>query len=92
MAIEISQYDIIYGRLLSLRVNAEHAKELAKTLYQISKDLNIGINELLKYVTSDGLRFENEIYQQLNNARTNSSQIGFLDPNNLPSSISQQVI
>jgi hypothetical protein len=91
MSLEVSQYDIIYGKLLSLNFTTEHAKELAKTLYQISKDLNIGISELLKYVTSDGLRFENEVYEQLNKRRTNSSQIGFLDQNNLPTSIAQQI-
>lgn len=92
MAIETSQYDIIYGKLLSLNFTTEYAKELAKILYQISKDLDISIGELLKYVTSDGLRFDNDVYRQLNTKRTNSSQLGFLDQNNIPSSISQQVV
>jgi hypothetical protein len=91
MALEVTKYDIIYGKLLSLNFNKEHAKELAKTLYQISKNLNINVSELLKYVTPDGVRFENEIYTQLNKRRTNSSQLGFLDQNNLPSNISQQI-
>lgn len=91
MALESSQYDVIYGKLLSLNFTTEHAKELAKTLYQLSKDLDISISELLKYVTADGLRFENNVYKQLNNKRTNSSQLGFLDQDNIPSSISQQL-
>jgi phospholipase/lecithinase/hemolysin len=92
MSLEVSQYDIIYGKLLSLNFTTEHAKDLAKTLYQISNDLNISISELLKYVTIDGIRFENEIYEQLNKRRTNSSQIGFLDQNNIPTSIAHQVV
>ena len=91
MTIETSQYDIIYGKLLSLNFTTEHAKELAKTLYQLSKDLDISISELLKYVTSNGLRFDNDVYTQLNNKRTNSSQIGFLDQHNIPTSIVQQL-
>ena len=91
MALEVTKYDIVYGKLLSLNINTEHAKDLAKTLYQVSKNLNIDIGELLKYVTRNGLRFENEIYTQLNKRRTNSSQLGFLDQDNLPNSISQQI-
>ena len=92
MALEASKYDIIYGKLLSLGFEKEYAKEFSKTLYQISIELNISINEILRYVTKDGLRFENEIYERLNLLRTNSSQLGFLDQNNIPSAISQQVI
>ena len=92
MALESSKYDIIYGKLLSLGFEPTYAKEFAKTLYQISKELRISVNEILKYVTEDGLRFENEIYDRLNKLRTNSSQIGFLDQNNIPTSISQQVV
>ena len=91
MALEASAYDIIYGKLLSLNFEPTYAKEFAKTLYQISKELRISVNEILRYVTEDGLRFENEIYDRLNLKRTNSSQIGFLDQNNIPSSISDQV-
>lgn len=92
MALESSKYDIIYGKLLSLDFEPEYAKEFAKTLYQISNKLHISVNEILKYITRDGLRFENEIYDQLNSVRTNSSQLGFLDQNNVPSAISQQVV
>jgi len=91
MALESSKYDIIYGKLLSLGFEPTYAKEFAKTLYQISKELHISVNEILKYVTEDGLRFENEIYDRLNKLRTNSSQIGFLDQNNIPSAIADQV-
>ena len=91
MTLEATKYDIIYGKLLSLNINTERAKDLAKTLYQVSKNLKIDISELLKYVTRNGLRFENEIYTQLNKRRTNSSQLGFLDRDNLPNSISQQI-
>jgi len=92
MAINASQFDIIYGKLLSLNFAPAYAKELASTLYQISTDLNITVSEILKYVTADGLNFDNEVYTKLNELRTNSSQIGFLDQGNLPSSISQQVV
>ena len=92
MALETSAYDIIYGKLLSLNFEPTYAQEFAKTLYQVSTELQISVNEILKYVTKDGLRFENEIYDRLNLQRTNSSQLGFLDQNNIPTSISQQVI
>lgn len=92
MALESSKYDIIYGKLLSLNFEPTYAKEFAKILYQISNELSISVNQILKYVTEDGLRFDNEIYDRLNLLRTNSSQLGFLDQNNIPSSISQQVI
>lgn len=92
MALNVSVYDVIYGKLLSLNFTTEHAKDLAKILYQISVDSNISIGELLQYVTAEGLRFDNRVYEQLNNKRTNSSQIGFLDQNNIPSSIANQVV
>jgi hypothetical protein len=91
MAIEVSSYDIIYGRLLTLNFTTEQAKTMAKTLYQLSKDLDISVGELLKYVNSTGLRFENEIYSALNQSRTNSSQIGYLDKSNIAAQIKQQV-
>ena len=92
MALEASAYDIIYGKLLSLNFEPTYAKEFAKTLYQISNELQISVNEILKYVTEDGLRFENEIYDRLNLQRTNSSQLGFLDQNYTTSSILDQII
>ena len=91
MALEVSKYDIIYGKLLLFKFTPTHAKDLAKILYEISENLNLSVNEVLKYVDSNGLRFDNEIYDKLNVGRTNSSQIGVLDRNSLVSSVADQL-
>jgi len=92
MAIESSKYDVLYGRLLKLNVAVDQAKALAKILYDISIQQGVAADDLLKYVTSNGLRFDNEVYALLNNARTNSSQIGFIDQHNIPPAIVKQAV
>lgn len=92
MAIDSVKFDVIYGKLLSYNYSTDRAKQLARALYDIANTLNIDTLEVLKYVNQNGLRFDNDIYQSLNNYRTNSSQIGFLDKDNIPSSILQQVV
>ena len=91
MALEVSKYDLIYGKLLLFKFTPTHAKDLAKVLYEISESLNLSVNEVLKYVDSNGLKFDNEIYDKINLTRTNSSQIGVLDRNSIASSISNQI-
>lgn len=90
MALEVSKYDVLYGRLLKLGVAMDQAKALAKVLYDISTAQGVATDELLKYVTNNGLRFDNEVYALLNNARTISSQVGFIDQNNISPAISKQ--
>ncbi len=92
MAIETSKYDVLYGKLLKLNVAVDQAKALAKVLYDISIQQGVATDDLLKYVTSNGLRFDNEVYALLNNARTNSSQIGYIDQNNIPPAIVKQAV
>lgn len=92
MTIEASKYDVLYGRLLKLNVPVDQAKALAKVLYDISVTQGVSADELLKYVTSNGLRFDNEVYALLNNARTNSSQIGYIDQHNIPPAIIKQAV
>lgn len=92
MAIEVSKFDVIYGKLLSLNFTANRANVLATTLYQISIELNLTTNEILKYINDDSFQFDKDIYAQLNKRRTNSSQIGRLEENSIPDFISQQVI
>ena len=92
MTLETSKYDFVYGRLLKLGVNIDKAKLLAKTLIDISKETGISIEQVIKNVDANGMRFDNEVYEQLNKARTNSSQIGYVDRTNIPPSILQQVV
>jgi hypothetical protein len=92
MSLEVSKYDVLYGRLLKLGVAVDQAKALAKVLYDISIEQGAATDDLLKYVNSNGLRFDNEVYALLNNARTNSSQIGFIDQNNIPPAITTQAV
>jgi hypothetical protein len=92
MALEASKYDVLYGRLLKLNIAADQAKTLAKILYDISTQQGIEIDTLLQYVTSNGLRFDNEVYALLNNNRTISSQIGYIDQNNIPPAILKQAV
>ena len=92
MSLEAAKYDVLYGRLLKLGVAVDQAKALAKVLYDIGIEQGVATDDLLKYVNSDGLRFDNEVYALLNNARTNSSQIGFIDQNNIPPAITTQAV
>lgn len=89
---ETVKFDLLYGKLLGKGIKQDLAKQLAVTLYRISAELEIGTDEILQYVNSNGLRFDNTVYQQLNRYRTNSSQIGYLDPDNIPPAITQQVV
>lgn len=88
---EVSKYDLLYGRLLKLGIDVDQAKVLAQILYDISVVQGIAIDELLKYVNSNGLRFDNEVYDLLNYSRTISSQIGFMDQHNIPPAILKQI-
>ncbi len=92
MSLETAKYDLVYGRLLHVGISIDKARILAKSLLDISDETGIDINQLLKQIDRNGLRFENAVYEQLNKARTNSSQIGFLDSNNIPPAIRQQVV
>lgn len=91
-AIDAAKYDFLYGKVLSAMGDPARAKEIASTLYQIGQDLGLSNQDLLKYLGKNGLQFDNTIYAKLNQARTNSSQIGFLDEGNIPSIIRQQVV
>lgn len=91
-AIDAAKYDLLYGKILSFIGDATRAKEIAAALYQIGQDLGLSNQDLLKYLGKDGLQFDNNIFAKLNQARTNSSQIGFLDEGNIPSTIRQQVV
>lgn len=92
MAIETSKYDVLYGKLLQIGVAVDQAKALAKVLYDISIQQGVATDDLLKYVTTNGLRYDNEVYALLNNARTISSQIGYIDQNNIPPAIAKQAV
>lgn len=92
MSIETAKYDLVYGKLLKVGINIDKAKLLAKTLLDISDSTGSDINEILKNVDQNGLRFDNAVYEKLNTARTNSSQIGYLDRSNIPAAILQQVV
>jgi hypothetical protein len=92
MAIEVSKFDILYGKLLSLNFTVDRANALAATLYQISINLNLSTDEILKYISDENFQFDNDIYKQLNSRRTNSSQLGRLEQNPIPDFISQQVV
>ncbi len=89
---EASKYDVLYGKLLKLGIQVDQAKSLAKILYDISLVKGVSTDELLKYVNSNGLRFDNEVYALLNYSRTISSQIGFIDQNNIPPAIAKQAV
>lgn len=92
MSLEAAKYDVLYGRLLKIGVAVDQAKALAKVLYDISQEQGVPAEDLLKYVNSNGLRFDNEVYALLNNARTNSSQIGYIDQSNIPPAIVKQAV
>ena len=89
---EIAKYDIVYGKLLKIGIEIDKAKVLAKVLLDISEKVDLSLEKLLANIDQSGIRFDNEVYEQLNLARTNSSQIGYLDRTNIPSSIRQQVV
>ncbi len=89
---EIAKYDIVYGKLLKIGIEIDKAKILAKVLLEINEKVNLSLENLLANIDQTGMRFDNEVYEQLNLARTNSSQIGYLDRTNIPSSIQQQVV
>jgi len=91
-AIEVAKFDLLYGKILKILGNVDRAKQLTFILYNISADIGINHDQLLKYVSVNGLKFDNEIYAQLNKARTNSSQIGFIDQTTLSPNILQQVV
>lgn len=92
MAVETNKYDIIYGKLLHLNFTPVHAKHLAKVLYDISEEHGFTVNQVLQHVDSNGLRFDNEIYDMMNRTRTNSSQVGYIDKEYIPPAILQQVV
>jgi hypothetical protein len=92
MNFETAKFDMLYGKLLAKGVPQSLAKQLATALYTISEDLGLSIDDILSNVTNNGLRFDNDVYEKLNSYRTNSSQLGFLDTNNIPTSISRQVV
>jgi hypothetical protein len=92
MNFETAKFDMLYGKLLSKGIPQTMAKQLATALYTISDDLGLDVDDVLKNVSKNGLRFDNNVYAQLNNYRTNSSQIGFLDVNNIPTAITRQVV
>ena len=89
---ETAKYDIVYGRLLKLGIEINKAKILAKVLIDISDRVDLSLDQLLKSIDQNGMKFDNEVYEQLNRARTNSSQIGYLDRTNIPPTILQQVV
>ena len=89
---EASKYDVLYGRLLKIGIAVDQAKALAQVLYDISLVQGVATDELLKYVDSNGLRFDNEVYALLNYSRTISSQIGYIDQRNIPPAILKQAV
>jgi hypothetical protein len=91
-AIEVVKFDLLYGKILKILGNVDRAKQLTFILYNVSSDIGMNHDQLLKYVDASGLKFDNEIYAQLNKTRTNSSQIGFIDQTTLPPNILQQVV
>lgn len=91
-AIETSKYDLLYGKVLTFVGEPIRAREIANVLYQIGEDLGLSLSDLIRYIGKNGLQFDNNVYAKLNQARTNSSQIGFLDEGNIPSIVRQQVI
>ena len=91
-AIEIQGYDAVYGKLLGKKMDPVKARLLSKVIIDISKSTGTSTDVLLRNVTSDGIRFDADIYKSLNSIRDNSSQIGFVDIENIPSKIKSQII
>jgi 5'(3')-deoxyribonucleotidase len=92
MTIETIKFDLVYGQLLKIGINIDTAKVMAKTLLDISHTIGVNVDDLLKQIDQNGMRFENDVYKQLNLARTNSSQLGYLDASNIPPAITRQVV
>jgi hypothetical protein len=92
MNYEASRFDMLYGKLLNKKVPQTLAKQLTVAILKISDTTGEDVDSIIKYVTANGLKFDNHVYDILNKSRTNSSQIGFLDTANIPRSISRQVI
>ena len=90
-SINVDKFNLLYGRILSILRDADKSKELAKILYDISSDLGLSHDDVLKYVTISGLRYDNKIYEKLNAQRTNSSQLGFIDRNAIPLKLANQI-
>lgn len=88
---ETAKYDVVYGRLLKLGIEIEKAKFLAKVLIDISERINLSLDQLLKGIGPNGIKFDNDVYIQLNRARTNSSQIGYIDRSNIPLMVTSQL-
>jgi hypothetical protein len=92
LTLETDLFDIVYGKLLSKNISPVAAKSLAKTLVAISKEAKISTDELLKYITTNGIRFDVNIYKALNSVRSNSSQIGYIDIGNVAPVIKSQIV
>jgi hypothetical protein len=92
VSLETDLFDTVYGKLLSKNISPISAKTLAKTLVAISKEAKISTDDLLKNITVNGIRFDVNIYKALNNVRSNSSQIGYIDIGNISPVIKSQII
>jgi hypothetical protein len=92
VSLETDLFDVVYGKLLSKNISPSAAKVLAKTLVTISKEAMISTDDLLKNITANGIRFDVNIYKALNSARSNSSQIGYIDIGNVAPVIKSQIV
>jgi hypothetical protein len=92
VSLEADLFDVVYGKLLSKNISPAAAKVLAKTLVTISKEAMISTDDLLKNITANGIRFDVNIYKALNNTRSNSSQIGYIDIGNVAPVIKSQIV
>lgn len=89
--IETDKYNLLYGKVLSVIKDINRAKALTLVLYNITSELNISPANAMKYITESGLRFNDDIYAQMNKSRTNSSQIGFIDSNAINKGVHAQI-
>jgi hypothetical protein len=92
ISLDADLFNTVYGKLLSKNISPVAAKVLAKTLVTISKEAMISTDDLLKNITANGIRFDVNIYKALNNTRSNSSQIGYIDIGNVAPVIKSQII
>jgi hypothetical protein len=90
--LETDLFDVVYGKLLGKNISPAAAKALAKTLVTISKEAMISTDDLLKNITTNGIRFDVNIYKALNTVRSNSSQIGYIDIGNIAPVIKSQIV